>query len=37
VCKGNPPAIGMVVIDGIARCGRSRNTRAVERVPEVAA
>jgi hypothetical protein len=26
----------MVVIDGIVRCGRSRNTPPAERVPEVA-
>ncbi|MFO0992282.1 MAG: amidohydrolase family protein [Hyphomicrobiales bacterium] len=32
---GDLPGIGMVVIDGIVRCGRSRNTPPAERVPEV--
>lgn len=32
---GDLPGIGMVVIDGIARCGRSRNTPPAERVPTV--
>ena len=32
---GDLPGIGMVVIDGIIRCGRSRNTPPAERVPEV--
>jgi enamidase len=32
---GDIPGIGMVVIDGIVRCGRSRNTPPAERVPEV--
>ncbi|HEX4368677.1 MAG TPA: amidohydrolase family protein [Rhodopila sp.] len=36
VRKGDLPGIGMVVIDGIVRCGRSRNTPPAERVPEVA-
>ena len=35
VQKGDLPGIGMVVIDGIVRCGRSRNTPPAERVPEV--
>ena len=35
VRKGDLPGIGMVVIDGIVRCGRSRNTPPAERVPEV--
>jgi enamidase len=35
VCKGDLPGIGMVVIDGIVRCGRSRNTPPAERVPEI--
>jgi enamidase len=35
VRRGDPPGIGMVVIDGIVRCGRSRNTPPAERVPEV--
>ena len=33
--KGDLPGIGGVVIDGILRCGRSRNTPPAERVPEV--
>jgi enamidase len=37
VRKGDLPGIGMVVIDGIVRCGRSRNTPPAERVPEVTA
>ena len=32
---GDIPGIGMVMIDGIVRCGRSRNTPPAERVPEV--
>jgi len=35
VRKGDLPGIGMVVIDGIVRRGRSRNTPPAERVPEV--
>jgi len=35
VRDGDLPGIGMVVIDGIVRCGRSRNTPPAERVPEV--
>jgi enamidase len=35
VRKGDLPGIGMVVIDGIVRCGRSRNTPPAERVPEM--
>jgi enamidase len=35
VRKGDLPGIGMVVIDGIVRCGRSRNTPPADRVPEV--
>jgi enamidase len=34
---GDLPGIGMVVIDGIVRCGRSRNTPPAERVPELVA
>lgn len=34
---GDLPGIGMVVIDGIVRCGRSRNTPPAERVPEIVA
>ena len=29
------PGIGMVVIDGVVRCGRSRNTPPADKVPEV--
>ena len=36
VRQGDLPGIGMVVIDGIVRCGRSRNTPPAERVPVVA-
>lgn len=32
---GDLPGIGMVIIDGIVRCGRSRNTPPAERVPVV--
>jgi enamidase len=32
---GDLPGIGMVVIDGMVRCGRSRNTPPAERIPEV--
>jgi enamidase len=32
---GDIPGIGAVMIDGIIRCGRSRNTPPAERVPEV--
>ena len=32
---GDLPGIGMVVIDGIVRIGRSRNTPPAERVPEI--
>ena len=35
VQKGDLPGIGMVIIDGIVRTGRSRNTPPAERVPEV--
>jgi len=35
VQKGDLPGIGMVVVDGIVRCGRSRNTPPAERVPVV--
>lgn len=33
--KGDLPGIGMVVIDGVVRVGRSRNTPPAEKVPEV--
>ena len=32
---GDLPGIGMVVIDGVVRCGRSRNTPPAERVPDL--
>jgi enamidase len=35
VRKGDLPGIGMVVIDGIVRCQRSRNTPPADRVPVV--
>lgn len=35
VRKGDLPGIGMVIIDGIVRCGRSRNTPPAERLPEI--
>jgi enamidase len=35
VALGNLPGIGMVVIDGVAQTGRSRNTPPAMRVPEV--
>ncbi len=34
---GDLPGVGMVVIDGVVRTGRSRNTPPAERVPEVVA
>jgi enamidase len=35
IALGDLPGIGMVVIDGLVRIGRSRNTPPAERVPEV--
>jgi enamidase len=35
VRKGDLPGIGMVIIDGVMRIGRSRNTPPAERVPEI--
>jgi enamidase len=35
--KGDLPGIGMVVIDGVVRCGRSRNTPPATTLPEVVA
>jgi enamidase len=32
---GDVPGIGMVIIDGVVRCGRSRNTPPAETVAEV--
>jgi enamidase len=37
IALGDLPGIGMVVIDGLVRIGRSRNTPPAERVPEVVA
>jgi enamidase len=37
VRQGDLPGVGMVVIDGLVRCGRSRNTPPAERVPELLA
>jgi enamidase len=37
VRRGDLPGIGMVVIDGIVRCGRSRNTPPADRIPEIVA
>jgi len=34
---GDLPGVGMVIIDGIIRCGRSRNTAPAERLPFVVA
>lgn len=35
VNQGDLPGIGMVIIDGIVRCGRSRNTPPAERIPTI--
>jgi enamidase len=35
VRRGDLPGIGMVVIDGVVRCQRSRNTPPAERVPAI--
>ena len=37
VALGDLPGIGMVIIDGLVRSGRSRNTPPAEHVPEVVA
>jgi enamidase len=37
VRQGDLPGIGMVLIDGVVKCGRSRNTPPAERVPEIVA
>jgi enamidase len=34
---GDIPGIGMVMIDGIVRCGRSRNTPPATEIPAVVA
>jgi enamidase len=33
VARGDIPGVGMVMIDGIVRCGRSRNTPPADRIP----
>jgi enamidase len=35
IAAGDIPGIGMVVIDGVIRCGRSRNTPPATRIPEI--
>ena len=35
VALGDIPGVGMVMIDGIVRCGRSRNTPPAERIPVI--
>ncbi|MBK8175495.1 MAG: amidohydrolase family protein [Rhodospirillales bacterium] len=35
VALGDLPGIGMVIVDGIVRAGRSRNTPPADRVPEI--
>lgn len=37
LAKGDLPGIGLVVIDGVVRCHRSRNTPPAERLPEIVA
>jgi len=37
VSVGDIPGVGMVVIDGVVRCGRSRNTPPATEVPVVVA
>jgi enamidase len=34
---GDLPGVGMVIIDGLVRAGRSRNTPPAERLPEIVA
>ena len=34
---GDLPGIGMVIIDGVVRCGRSRNTPPATKLAEVVA
>ena len=36
IALGDLPGIGMVMIDGVVRCGRSRNTPPADRIPEIA-
>jgi enamidase len=35
VALGDIPGVGMVVIDGAVRCGRSRNTPPASEIPVV--
>jgi enamidase len=35
VQRGDIPGIGMVMIDGLVRCGRSRNTPPATQIPSV--
>ncbi|MGD9941781.1 MAG: amidohydrolase family protein [Burkholderiaceae bacterium] len=35
IATGDLPGVGMVVIDGLVRCGRSRNTPPASRIPEI--
>ena len=35
VALGDIPGVGMVIIDGVVRCGRSRNTPPATTVPEI--
>ncbi|MGH8805950.1 MAG: amidohydrolase family protein, partial [Polaromonas sp.] len=34
--RGDIPGVGMVMIDGIVRCGRSRNTPPATQIPSSA-
>ena len=35
ITRGDLPGVGMVMVDGLVRCGRSRNTPPATRVPIV--
>ncbi|WPH16010.1 amidohydrolase family protein [Variovorax paradoxus] len=35
IAAGDLPGVGMVVIDGLVRCGRSRNTPPAARIPQI--
>jgi enamidase len=37
IALGDLPGVGMVIIDGVVRAGRSRNTPPAEKVAEVVA
>jgi enamidase len=37
IALGDIPGVGMVMIDGIVRCGRSRNTPPATEIPVVLA